>query len=59
MPDASENIHSDNENARAFFADRAQETIWRLFFNAEGGEYFEPVFEASDGVSQIQVWKVA
>ena len=58
MPDGSANMKSDKEEARAFFAARAQETIWKLFFKAEGAPYFTPVFETSDGVSQIQVWRV-
>ena len=58
MPDGSENMDSETEKARAFFADRAKETIWRLFFKADGGDVFAPAFETSDGVSQIQIWKV-
>ena len=58
MPDGSENMKSETEKARAFFEDRAKETIWRLFFVADGGDVFVPEFESSDGVSQIQVWKV-
>ena len=58
MPDGSENMESETEKARTFFADRAKETIWRLFFAADGGDAFAPAFETSDGVSQIQVWKV-
>ena len=58
MPDGSENMKSESEKARAFFEDRAKETIWRLFFRADGGEAFAPAFETSDGISQIQIWKV-
>lgn len=58
MPDGSEDMNSENEKARTFFEDRAEETIWKLFFYADGDDSFEPVLEASDGISQIQVWRV-
>ena len=58
MPDGSANMNSDKEEARAFFAARAQETIWKLFFKADGDPYFTPVLETNDGVNQMQVWRV-
>ena len=57
MPDGSFNMDSEDEEARAFFEARAQETIWKLFFDAAGEDCFTRLFQESDGTSQIQIWR--
>ncbi len=57
-PDGSADINTETEEARAFFEDRAKETIWRLFFGSDGEDVFIPAFETSDGISQLKVWEV-
>ncbi len=37
---------------------RADEIMWRLFFNAEENPYFIPAFEWHDGVEHVRVWKI-
>ena len=59
MPDGTADINSEDEKARAFFNARTEETIWRLFFSGDGGTSFEKEFDASDGASHVQVWRVS
>ncbi len=37
---------------------RADEIMWRLFFNAEENPYFIPAFEWHDGVEHVRIWRV-
>ena len=60
LPDRPVRMGTDPEDAsaEAFFAQRMEETIWRLYFDDDGEPEFSCVYEADDGVSRVQVFKI-
>ena len=49
---------SDTEEGKNCLEKRKQETIWKLYFDKDGGSSFSMVFEADDGIDHVMVWRV-
>ena len=61
-PNGFGQIDMENETADPFVKRRKLETIWQLFFDRDGiyedQVMFERVYEAVDGIEQVQVWRI-
>ena len=50
---------TDSEKGKDYFEKiRSKETLWRLYFDGDGGDCFDLYFSADDGVQQVYIWKV-
>ena len=48
----------DTEEGREYLEKRNKETLWKLFFDKDGGSSFRLVFEKEDGIDHVMVWRV-
>ena len=62
IPDGSGALFLIDDTNREFYEARQSETVWRLYFDRDphgaDGLCFELVYETSDPVDHVQVWKV-
>lgn len=57
MPDGTS--LKQTPEGQALLEERSKETIWRLAIEPESSECFVPVFNMSDGVEHVRIWRVA
>ncbi len=57
-PDGRLMNETEDEEVQRFFDKRKTETLWRLFFDRNGGNCFEIVYQQNDGIRNVQVWRV-
>ena len=56
-PDGSADKETAEGEDRELFEKRAREAVWRMYFDDEGGP-FSLVYDTSDGIEKVQVWKL-
>ena len=56
-PDGTANLDMEDEKSKAYFAERAKETIWRLSFDGDGEDCFIQKVYIDDKVHEVQIWK--
>ena len=57
-PHTGATTDSEAEEDILFFEQRKQELIWQLFFEENGQDVFQKVFDEDDTIRRVQIWKV-